>query len=505
MKGIAHMKNEKKPLIVIPTVILYVLLSGVFLYLTFCNLNNVSIENWDEARHGISAYEMLQNNNFIENTYNYSKDLWNLKPPLSFWAESASMSIFGYSFFALRLPSALCFTAMFLALSVFLHRNYGAISAITFMAVFNSFGDLFFEHFGRSGDADALFNLFFVLSVIFLFYEKKTQRHIYLYLSGFMFSLAFLSKSFHAASIMGIIVCFMLLSGEFKKLKLKNYIIFFSTSFLPILMWAFARFLYDGFDFLGAMFGVDVVERTEYASQNSFTGFLRMVLSYRIVMLILFINIASAVLLVVLKKTDFKNILHSNVLLYALYIIIPSTIYLVTKSAAFWYFFPTFIGLIFTSGILYGRLVNSLKGFDSRLKTVLTVSVILVSAVSAVLLVRFMCFNAGLVNSYSVNAEQSAIRTLLDGKNEYKGKNTYIYKVQNSYSYKGYEWEQADILTAELYCDAHCKNGDIDEFSKDKDSVMFIANEVYEANKTKTSDFSVIAQNSDYKVLYNKI
>ena len=98
------MKNEKKPLIVIPTVILYVLLSGVFLYLTFCNLNNVSIENWDEARHGISAYEMLQNNNFIENTYNYSKDLWNLKPPLSFWAESASMSIFGYSFFALRLP-----------------------------------------------------------------------------------------------------------------------------------------------------------------------------------------------------------------------------------------------------------------------------------------------------------------------------------------------------------------------------------------------------------------
>ena len=114
-----------------------------------------------------------------------------------------------------------------------------------------------------------------------------------------------------------------------------------------------------------------------------------------------------------------------------------------------------------------------------------------------------MYSNAVLVSSYSVNAEQSAIRTLLEDKDKYKGKNTYIYKTKNSYSYKGYEWEQADILTAELYCDAHCKNGDIDNFSSDKDSIMFIANELYEANKTKMSAFSVVSQNSDYKVLYN--
>ena len=496
-------KNEKSIFPVIVTVILYALLSGVFLYLTFCNLNNVSIENWDEARHGISAYEMIQNNNFIENTYNYGKDLWNLKPPLSFWAESASMSIFGYSFFAFRLPSALSFAAMFFAISIFLNRNYGAVSAIAFMAVFNSFGDLFFEHMGRSGDADALFNLFFVLSVIFLFYEKKTQRHIYLYLSGFMFSLAFLSKSFHAVSIMGIIVCFMLLSGEFKKLKLKNYAIFFSASFLPVLIWAFARFLYDGFEFLGVMFGVDVVERTEYASENGFLGFLQNVLSYKIVILILAVNIAAAVLLVVLKKINFRNILNSNALLYILYIAVPSAIYLITKSMAFWYYFPTFIGLILISGILYGRILCSLKSMNGTLKKVTVISVIFVSSAVAVLLARFMYLNVLLVRGYSVNTEQSAIRTLLDGKDKYKSKNTYIYKLVNSYSYQTYKWEQADILTAELYCDAHCKNGDIDNFSSDKDSIMFIANELYEANKTKMSAFSVVSQNSDYKVLYN--
>ena len=459
-------KNEKSIFPVIVTVILYALLSGVFLYLTFCNLNNVSIENWDEARHGISAYEMIQNNNFIENTYNYGKDLWNLKPPLSFWAESASMSIFGYSFFAFRLPSALSFAVMFFAISIFLNRNYGAVSAIAFMAVFNS-------------------------------------RHIYLYLSGFMFSLAFLSKSFHAVSIMGIIVCFMLLSGEFKKLKLKNYAIFFSASFLPVLIWAFARFLYDGFEFLGVMFGVDVVERTEYASENGFLGFLQNVLSYKIVILILAVNIAAAVLLVVLKKINFRNILNSNALLYILYIAVPSAIYLITKSMAFWYYFPTFIGLILISGILYGRILCSLKSMNGTLKKVTVISVIFVSSAVAVLLARFMYLNVLLVRGYSVNTEQSAIRTLLDGKDKYKSKNTYIYKLVNSYSYQTYKWEQADILTAELYCDAHCKNGDIDNFSSDKDSIMFIANELYEANKTKMSAFSVVSQNSDYKVLYN--
>jgi len=251
------------------------------------------------------------------------------------------------------------------------------------------------------------------------------------------------------------------------------------------------------------MFGVDVVERTEYASENGFLGFLQNVLSYKIVILILAVNIAAAVLLVVLKKINFRNILNSNALLYILYIAVPSAIYLITKSMAFWYYFPTFIGLILISGILYGRILCSLKSMNGTLKKVTVISVIFVSSAVAVLLARFMYLNVLLVRGYSVNTEQSAIRTLLDGKDKYKSKNTYIYKLVNSYSYQTYNWEQADILTAELYCDAHCKNGDIDNFSSDKDSIMFIANELYEANKTKMSAFSVVSQNSDYKVLYN--
>ena len=67
---------------------IYALLSFSICFLLFYNLGNNSVENWDEARHGISAYEMLKNDNYMINTFNYTPDLWNLKPPLSFWTEA---------------------------------------------------------------------------------------------------------------------------------------------------------------------------------------------------------------------------------------------------------------------------------------------------------------------------------------------------------------------------------------------------------------------------------
>ena len=53
--------------------------------LCFLRLDVGYVASWDEARHGISAYEMIQNKNYIVNTFNYDVDYWNLKPPLSFY------------------------------------------------------------------------------------------------------------------------------------------------------------------------------------------------------------------------------------------------------------------------------------------------------------------------------------------------------------------------------------------------------------------------------------
>ena len=75
----------KRKAVKISEYLLIVVLALIFFYISFRNLDVAAVANSDEARHGVSAYEMLQTGNWIENTFNYEKDLWNLKPPLSFW------------------------------------------------------------------------------------------------------------------------------------------------------------------------------------------------------------------------------------------------------------------------------------------------------------------------------------------------------------------------------------------------------------------------------------
>ena len=241
---------------------IYLILNTVFLYLCFAKLGSATVQNWDEARHGISAYEMLQTGNYIENTFNYEKDLWNLKPPLSFWAEALAFKVIGYNILAFRLPSVIAFIMMYIAITVFLIKNYGHCSAICFEISFIAFGDYFFSHFGRNGDADALFNLFFILCVICLYYFAYKKNTKYLYMSGLCASMSFMAKSFHAVSAYGVIVLFLLISGLFRKLKFRSWICLFISSTAIIASWIIWRYSYDGVIFIGSMFGVDVVERT---------------------------------------------------------------------------------------------------------------------------------------------------------------------------------------------------------------------------------------------------
>ena len=73
------------------------------LFNIFYGLADFPIFSWDEARHGVSAYEMLKERNFIMNTYKYKVDYWNLKPPLSFWMTMAGYKIAGFNTLGLRL------------------------------------------------------------------------------------------------------------------------------------------------------------------------------------------------------------------------------------------------------------------------------------------------------------------------------------------------------------------------------------------------------------------
>lgn len=108
---------------------LLVTLSCLF-FILFHNLGNNAIADWDEARHGINAYEMIHNKNWIVSTYQYKPDLWNLKPPISYYCISLAYLIFGYSVFSLRVYSAVSIIAVYLISMVFLHKHVGKAAVV---------------------------------------------------------------------------------------------------------------------------------------------------------------------------------------------------------------------------------------------------------------------------------------------------------------------------------------------------------------------------------------
>jgi 4-amino-4-deoxy-L-arabinose transferase-like glycosyltransferase len=70
-------------------------------------IDTSKIGEWDEARYGVSAFEMLVMKDLWVNTYAYERDFANLKPPLGLWAIGASYALVGVTPLGLRLPSML--------------------------------------------------------------------------------------------------------------------------------------------------------------------------------------------------------------------------------------------------------------------------------------------------------------------------------------------------------------------------------------------------------------
>ena len=263
------MSNFGKKLSVFLDKYYWFLFAGLAVYaamLCFLRLDVGYVSSWDEARHGISAYEMLQNKNFIVNTYNYDVDYWNLKPPFSFYGIMMGFGIFGYSIMGLRFYSALSYLLICILCALFVKKHHGKLSSLLALA-FLCCNHLMLEtHGARTGDADALYQLFFTIAMLAMMEipENKSRS----YICGACFSLAFLTKSYHAGIILVIGGLYMLITGMIKKFKVKEWIFFLLSVAIPTGAWIIARFTQDGLTFFMTMLTEDVLSRSSVASEG---------------------------------------------------------------------------------------------------------------------------------------------------------------------------------------------------------------------------------------------
>jgi len=227
----------------------------------FLRLATTRIDNSDEARYGVSAFEMLQSRSFLVTTYGREKEYWNLKPPLGYWLIALSYSLFGRSALAMRLPSALFALGAVAAAMCLCKQTCGRLlSILTGLILATTFG--FLSHHGaRSGDLDAC--LTFILLLMAMQLPRLGESPLRVLALGPILACGFLLKSFAILPMIAVGVVYGVATGSWRKLRPGPSLLALATLLLTVAVWAGARTHADGSAyFLERMVREDLVGRS---------------------------------------------------------------------------------------------------------------------------------------------------------------------------------------------------------------------------------------------------
>lgn len=443
----------------------------------FFNLGKVPIYSWDEARHGVNAYEMIKRNNFLVSTYAYKNDYWNLKPPLSHWAIILGYKIFGFNPLGLRIFSALASLVTIFIISQFALYHHGRIASLISAAVLTTTVPFVLEHCARTGDADSLFVLFFTLSMLTL--SLIEQSNSWLYLSGLFFSLAFLTKSWHSISIMSIIGLYLFFTGTLFKLKTKDITQFILFSVLPIIIWILFRYRQDGLTFVKNMIDYDLIARTaqplEGHNGNIFYYFDVLQNSNFYWTSIFIGTLLASTLFINLNEISRRS--KNHIILLLLWILVPFLLFTKAKTKISWYLLPLYPAM----AISIGAAISSMLKSKSR-------NLILQLLLSFVLIFTVYKEQTTIAEKILSPVEDPAQDLIKGMENlpEYRGKQIYIHHFEQSY------W-----LSAEFYGDLIPVEGGIDGFIKDESRsiLLFITKDRQELNSLDLSNFKIVSEN----------
>ena len=513
--------------------ILCILLFAWLTFLCFYKLDVKYVDPWDEARHGVNAYEMLKQGHLIESTYRYETDYYNLKPPLSMWSIMLSMLIFGKNVFSLRLASVLCYLILALAVVCFARKRYGKTAALFSLMLLAANTTPFIAHMVRAGDADSLYVLLFSLAMLCMLQIR--ENHQKLYWCGFFFALAFLTKSFHAGVIVAIGGLYLLLTGELKRIKLWEYLKFFASFVIPLGLWVLGRICVDGTAFLKEMWLTDVLGRSQSGFGSNEAGFsyyfsyfignmTKSIPVYRVALVLLLL--ASCILLIVKvadakKQTDAKKkkdvsffkhlkgcLFHRDVIGMSLWILVPALAFSLVRTKLLWYQYPSVTALLIVTGIVTGIVCE-----NKQIPLFFRLGIGLATVVTACHFSYslFQTFEAYGKDGYMTNDFQLLIQDVAAGESS-GDFYTAVYRALPTDDPNhpiDSKWAQQDVFVAEAYGDYHCDDGGFDgmifnSVSRDLapvSDILFTTTQLYDfymSNMEYDVNMQVIGRRGEY-------
>jgi 4-amino-4-deoxy-L-arabinose transferase-like glycosyltransferase len=452
------------------------------LFNLFYRLGNFPIYSWDEARHGVSAFEMLKNHNFIVNTYRGKPDYWNLKPVLSFWAIMVGYKLVGFNALGLRLCSAIFAMVTIIIVTRFTYKRYGKVASVVTMLAIITSTQYITNHSARTGDADSLFVCLFTIAILSLL--KMDQNRRWLYVSGLGFALAFLTKSWHAGNIAVIIILYLLLTGKFKKLTVKNWILLVVSMSLPVLIWATIRYQYDGITFFKGMVMYDLLHRSSAPIEGHIGGpgyyfhIIAIFFKYWILVLGLL-----CLFFFVKRKFSWKQFIpvlkNDDVIGLVLWALIPFLLFTIAKTKIRWYILPMYPSLAIIIGVLASKYLQNGKWATRTI-------------VSAVILFVSFFYEYNII-SYLNHPMHDYKQSLIDKVAEQsaaKNDRLFIYHPAGS-AY----WSQSDVLSAELAADFKVQNGGMNAFLKKNKALLLVPKKWYSQPMLETDHLRIVSSN----------
>jgi 4-amino-4-deoxy-L-arabinose transferase-like glycosyltransferase len=361
-------KNER-------LLILIVLIVAVFFSLI--NKSNHDLQEWDESRNGVNAYEMLKNKDYVNLYYNGAPDTWNAKPPLMIWLIAASHKAFGFNEFALRLPTTLSTILFFILCFYTIKLSEGSLLAFYTCLILFSCKAVFGNHIGLTADFDALLLLFLTASVYtFILYVEKGKKYS-IFLTAIFTGLAFYTKGTASLVLVPGFILYIIVTNKTKLLRDSklwlSVFLFIAISLSWIIIGSkFGKTIttgsfYKSNNALETMFVHDTFRRLlssdfEYSEHNSRNYlFFTEVIDARLNLwnYLFYLSIGIGIYLIYKNKHQFLNYIRQEnykMILLSCALIMPLSIVLTfATNKNNWYLAPLFMYVAFISvkGILF--------------------------------------------------------------------------------------------------------------------------------------------------------
>lgn len=459
----------------------FLLCTAGLIFMCFYRLDVAYVDSWDEARHGVNAYEMMQNGSYLTQTFNYQVDYWNSKPPLSFYGIMLGFRLFGYSVFGLRFYSAAAYVLTGLACAWFL-KKYNRPASLLVLLMFCTNALPFKAHLVRAGDADSLYLLFFTLAMLAMFSIREKKNR--LYVCGLCFGLAFLTKSWHAGMIAAIGGLYLLLTGEIRRISFRQWLIFIGSFAVPVGIWAAARFLTDGSTFFTNMLYNDLLNRASEGMENhagSVTFYWDGIFGNTDYSYPFLLAIWVAGLLFYWKKW-IKGSYRSEAVGGLLWFLIPFAGFSLAGTKLIWYGYPAIIPVFVGASLLAGTFLC-----DHAVPRAVRMG----AGILLLCLLGFFIKDTYVNYVRDVHGEpvQEFMLMSADREGPYAGADAYLFTGTE----RNQDWEQSTLFLAEICGDYHCMEGGIDAFlAAEEKSVLYILRTSYEAEYEKLKDLDVL-------------